>query len=386
MIPEFLNSFEELSLVQWIICAAFVFILLVRLLYSLLFTTKIISKNKKELVTLPEEPVSLVFTLRNEEENVKRVLPVLLEAEKNNLELVVVDDFSEDATLSVLGLLKQRYPHLKISTLSQETRFSVKLAQNIALKSASNQWVKILPITMQSVAGSWFDTLLAGDGGKERNVVLAYSSVLPAPGFFNKLYRIENFFQYVRSVGFIGNRIPFVYSEENVAFRKEKYFEMGGFGPFVQESYVNLELIINSFIKTDSTVIFANEQSSIRKNDSVHKADYIDLLKKCFRIERHLSFGKLAVLRLEELSLLMFLPLLAISLLIVFKLWPLLLGFTAVLLVTQMLIIKISLNRLNERKIFISSLVYGLVMPYFKMFYRWHFIKTSRKNKWRKRV
>jgi hypothetical protein len=54
--------------------------------------------------------------------------------------------------------------------------------------------------------------------------------------------------------------------------------------------------------------------------------------------------------------------------------------------IAHLFIIKITQNRLNERKIFISSLVYDLLIPYFKYFYRWYFNYRSRKNKWRSKV
>jgi len=38
---------------------------------------------------------------------------------------------------------------------------------------------------------------------------------------------------------------------------------------------------------------------------------------------------------------------------------------------------------LNERKIFISSLLYDLVVPYFKLFYRWYFNNRREKQKWK---
>jgi len=48
--------------------------------------------------------------------------------------------------------------------------------------------------------------------------------------------------------------------------------------------------------------------------------------------------------------------------------------------------VKYALNRLNERKIFIPSLVYDLIVPYFKLFYRWYFNNRSQKQKWKVKV
>ncbi|MBT6007518.1 MAG: hypothetical protein HOG79_17490, partial [Prolixibacteraceae bacterium] len=203
---------------------------------------------------------------------------------------------------------------------------------------------------------------------------------------FNHLFRIESFLQQVKSNGFVLNGFPFVYSDENVAFKKEKYFEMGGFGQKINEPFANLELLINTFIKKKSTKICFKKESAIHKKELVNKTDYFELLKKSFRIEKHLFFSKRIVLFIEEFTHLLFLP--AIILVIVFltELWFIIGVLISLIIIAHLLIIKIILNRLCERKIFISSLVYGLVIPYFKFFYRWHFNQKSRKQKWRSKV
>ncbi len=86
---------------------------------------------------------------------------------------------------------------------------------------------------------------------------------------------------------------------------------------------------------------------------------------------------------MDESSKLVFIPIVAASLVGCVDLWPLITTLICINAIAQVLIIKIILNRLNERKIFIPSLVYGLLVPYYKLFFRWHFSRKSRKQKWR---
>ncbi len=385
MVQEFIDNISILNRVQLIVLGAFVFVYILRLFYLLLFSARLTTLKIPGFANDVVAPTSILFAVRNEEENARTVLPGLLESSNKNYELVVIDDFSQDGTLPVLGLFKQRFPQLKFSSLSQETRFSVKLAQNIALKSASNNWVMYMPIALKDAGEDWLNSRLKGIKANDKEIVMAYTTVVPDSGMFNKLYRIESFFQFIKSAGFICNRIPFVYFEENIAFKKEKYFDLGGYGNKIKEPYANLELIINQFIKKRNTAISIDGETAIKKNSKVGKADYIDLLKKSNRIESYLPKWKRFILRFEELSVLLYLPLIIICLLFVFPAWPLVAILAGILLILRLLIIKIILNRLNERKIFISSLVYGLLMPYFKLFYYWHF-STKNRKKWKKRV
>ncbi|WP_346861388.1 glycosyltransferase [uncultured Draconibacterium sp.] len=381
MIQEFQNIFAQFTGIQLIVFAAFVVVYLIRLLYLFLFTGRVVFRKKSEKKTAVNTPVTLLFTLRNEETHIRKILPKILELEGFNFEVVVVDDYSQDSSYSVLGLLNQRYGRLKISSLNEETRFSVKLAQNIALKSASNNWVLITPISLSEVKEGWLSGILSGIESEPADVVCCYSSVVPAKGLFNLFYRIENFYQQIKNAAYINNGVPFIYNEDNIAFKKEKYFQIGGYGKNIKEQYANLELIVNAFITKKNTVVNFNSETAIRKNIEIKRAEYMDLLQKRLRIEKYLSTGKKLVLFTDALTNLLFLPLLALVLLLLFPLWPLIIILVGVKVVAQLLIIKITQNRLNERKIFIPSLVYGLLMPFYMLFYKWHFNRSNGKYK-----
>jgi hypothetical protein len=177
--------------------------------------------------------------------------------------------------------------------------------------------------------------------------------------------------------------VPFVYSEENVAFRKIKYFEIGGHAHKISETYANLELIINSFIRKKTTSILFQSDTAIKKTEDLIWNDYLDILKKSLRIEKHLSSSKKAVLAFDEFTKLLFLPLTILTIVLLFHLWPIFGILLFIMFVARLFIIKIALKRLNESKIFIPSLLYDLVISYFKLFYRWYFNNSRQKQKWK---
>ncbi len=385
MIQTFQDIFNGLALFELVLLAVFGVLFLLRLLYLFLFTGRIHFQEKITSDDAEKKSLSLMLTVRNEEENLKKNLPKILSLDSVDFELVVVDDFSQDNSYLVLGLLKERYKRLTISMLNQETRFSLKLAQNIAIKATNNEWVLTIPVSLSAAAAGWLDDISRATDS-ERNVVIGYSTIVSSKGFFNCLFRIENYFLHLKSTGYILNRIPFVYSDENVAFQKEKYFEIGGYGQKITEPYANLELLINSFIRKTTTTVLFNKESSIRKTEKINRADYFDLLKKSIRIEKHLSNSKRFVLFLDELGRLLFLPIAVFAIVLLPEFWIVFASLLGFKFLAHLFIIKITQNRLNERKIFIPSLVYELIMPYFKLFYRWHFNRRSKKNRWRNKV
>ncbi|HKI89242.1 MAG TPA: glycosyltransferase [Draconibacterium sp.] len=378
-------SFSGISTFKLILLLAFTALLLIRILYLLLVTGGIIFKRKQTDEVQSGEPISMLLTYRNEEENLLNYLPEILKIDNTNFEVVAVDDFSQDNSLSVLGVMKNGNGKLRISSLNQETRFSEKLAQNIALKAAKNSWVMVIPASISVFGERWLQSI-SGCLTSGKDVVMNYTNIVQTGHFYNRLFRIELFWQQVKSAGFTACGIPFVYSEENVAFRKEKYFEAGGYGQKVKEPFANLELLINKFIRKKKVDIRFQKETSIQKDEQVKRHNYFNLLKKSIRIERNLPGYKRAVLFIDDWTRLLFLPLLAVVIVFVSELWLLITIAIGFKIIIHLFIIKTTLNHLNERKIFISSLLYELLMPYYKVFYRWHFNRRSRKQRWRSNI
>ena len=180
--------------------------------------------------------------------------------------------------------------------------------------------------------------------------------------------------------------MPFVYSEENVAFQKKNYFEIGGHAHKISEPYANLELLINFFIRKEKTSILFGWETAIKKTEDLIWNDYLDILKKSLRIEKHLSASKKAVLVFDEITKLLFLPFTILIIILLIDLWPVFTLLLFIMFAARLFIIKIALNRLKESKIFISSLLYDLAVPYFKLFYRWYFNNSRQKQKWKVKV
>ncbi|WP_319502040.1 glycosyltransferase [uncultured Draconibacterium sp.] len=384
MILELLDTFNTLTSTQLVVFVVVVLLWLLRLLYLLFFPLRVLIKTKAKPEVTEKASLSVLMVVRNEEENCRETLPRLLDLASPGMEVVVVDDFSQDNTLSVLGLLKQRYQRMKLSSLSQETRYSEKLAQNIALKSAEKDWVMVYPVSAQNPSQDWLNEMDKASADQVL-VKVAYTTVTASKNRFNKVYRIENFFQQVRSASYSLNGLAFVYNEENVAFKKAEYFKLGGFGTRVQEPYANLELVINRFIRKKNVEYCFNDRSILTKQLAVGHAEFKDLVRKSIRIEKHLSKWKQIVLLLDRLTQVLYPLFVALVLLVTFRLWPVIAILVVVKLLVFMVIIKILQKRLNERKLFITSLVFSFMMPFYKLFFRWSFNRQSQNHKWKNR-
>lgn len=382
MVDNLRNAILNFQIYEWVILLIFSLLYLLMIARLVFFRGRLLFK-KNFSSELPE-PLSLIMTLRNEESTLNKNLPPVLSMQNAGYELVAVDDFSSDNSLTILGALKEKYDRLRFSALNQETWYSVKMAQNIAIKAAQYDWVMVIPPSVTGFHPDWLSVISANlDKGTE--ILVNYSNVKHKFSFFNKLYRMEFFFQQMRSFGFILNGFPYIISEENIAFKKEKYFLTGGYREKVNELFANLELLINSFIRKGNTRIVFSDKTAILKDEEITKRNYFDLLNKEIRIRKYFPSSLKFILSLDDLSGCFFIPLTALVYTITPEIWQVVTILLVLPAIVYMLIIKKAMTHLNENKLFLSSLIYALLLPCFKLIYRFYYTQYSRRKGWKSR-
>lgn len=99
---------------------------LTAILYALITIEVVIgNRSVRSLRDVPSSPpfdaplVSIITAARNEERNIKEALTSLLLLDYPNVELIVVDDRSGDATGGILDQMAAEAPHLKVVHLSE---------------------------------------------------------------------------------------------------------------------------------------------------------------------------------------------------------------------------------------------------------------------------
>jgi glycosyltransferase involved in cell wall biosynthesis len=368
---ELVAFFQDAGSVDFIFTGLVVAVWCLLVLYEVLFRIRL-AFLKLPPVSNKVVPISVIMVERNEEENLKKNLQGWLSINYPNYELLVVDDFSEDHSLTIIGVLKLQYPRLKLTGLNQETRYSQKLSRNLALKAASFGHVVFVSPSAQMPEPCWLYAI-AGAFISGKDVLVGYTGLVPEKGFYHRLYRMESFFQQTESMAFCLNGLPFVVNEENVAFNKQAYFDINGFAGKIREEFLNLELILNDIIKKGKNIVFPSGEMVQRKEIATGKTEFIELLNKSFRLNRTLAFHKKMAIRFSHFLQLIWLPL-VISFLILYPvMWMVITAQVLILAILYAIGLKRLLKRLNEPGIFLSSLVYGVISPAMKMVAGWLF-------------
>ena len=118
--------------------------LLIQLVYYwLIFSRLAFYNGKKRPVSEVKEAVSVVICAKNEYHNLVRYLPLILEQDYPEYEVVVVNDASDDDTFYLLRELSDKYSHLKLVNITHNLNFfsGKKFPLSIGIKSARHDLV-----------------------------------------------------------------------------------------------------------------------------------------------------------------------------------------------------------------------------------------------------
>lgn len=373
-------DFKTLTISDIILLALLAVVFFVQIYYLLRYYLKL-ARHKDVTSASNSNPTTIILPVRNEEERIRDILDKFTEQRSEDYQLLVINEYSEDNTFGILTVLAETNPRLKITSLSQETRFSEKQAINIGLKGASSPWIILVTSASGTINPEWLSRLNSLITA-ETDAVIAYTNVDRTKGFRNLICRLERFNQFMVSGAWTVAGKPFVFNENNILFKKSLYFDTLGFRHKLNRNFANLELIFNENLKKGRVILTTNPEMAIHEHIEDDRGDHVKLLKKGVQIRQSLSLSKRLSLFLDDFTRLL-LPGLVIAILIIHpEYWITILSFPIIYFLLQSIIVKMLLNRMNERKIFLSSLAYILIKPIINWWFLWSMYLIHRRSRW----
>lgn len=293
-----------------------------------------------------------------------------------------MDDCSEDDTDMLIKRLKLKYKNLRSTTIKPDDKFShgKKLALTIGIKAAKNDWVLLTDADCKPDSENWISAM-ASNFIESRQIVLGYGGYLPNKGILNKIIRFDTFFialQYL-SFGLFGK--PYMGVGRNLAYRKELFFKNKGFAAHSHLVSGDDDLFVNSVASKRNTAVELRHEAHTR---SLSEPTFGAWIKQK---RRHLTSSPLYKrstklwLGFEPFSRTLFWT--SGILLLTQHFNPIVVGSVLLFrMIVVFTILKIAMIRLNERKIFILSLIYDLLSPLLYGILMFTNRLTKKRSKW----
>ena len=168
----------ELSF-YFILFCLFCFTALILLWYYIYYFARIAFYKEKQITLQHLEPVSIVICAKNEDHNLPEFLPLILNQDYPNFEVVVVDDCSSDNTPDVLREMDKKYNHLKVITVKEDLKHhhGKKFAIMVGIKGATHQNLLFTDGDCKPEDNQWLKKM-AQNFSKDTSIVLGYSCLL----------------------------------------------------------------------------------------------------------------------------------------------------------------------------------------------------------------
>jgi poly-beta-1,6-N-acetyl-D-glucosamine synthase len=329
-------------------------------------------------------PVSIIISARNEAENLKNFLPSVLEQDYPDYEVVVVNDCSEDDSYDILGKYLIQYPHLKISNVNKDPKFThnKKFAQFIGIKAAKNEILLFTDADCQPESDKWLEGMTSHFEEKI-TFVLGYGGYLKEKGLLNKYIRYDTLTIAMQYLGMAIRGIPYMGVGRNLAYRRSVFFTNKGFGAHNHIISGDDDLLVNTLASADNTITEFSYATHTRSVPSAGLKEWITQKKRHLTTAPYYKLRDKILLIAEPFTRILFYITLIILLSFTY-LWPYVIAVFIVRLITQIIIYSSVQEKLNEPGILAYSLFFDIFSPLINSIVFLSNTRTkSGKNKWK---
>ena len=138
------------SIMLLLIFCIFIVVVLIQFLYYVVFFGKF-SFAKPHASNQKRIPISVIVCAKNEEENVKKFIPLLINQNYHDFEIVIIDDASSDDTLEIFEAFEKQHSNIKLVKVENNEAFwgNKKFALTLGIKAAKNEYLLFLYVDCQ---------------------------------------------------------------------------------------------------------------------------------------------------------------------------------------------------------------------------------------------
>jgi len=230
-------------------------------------------------------PVSVIICAKNEAENLKKNLKVILIQNYPKFEVIIVNDQSTDNTVQVIAEYFDRNENLRLFNIKpgEKPLPGKKFAIKTGVEHAKYDTIVVTDADCKPVSAHWLEHLVASYLD-DTDFVLGYSPFNKAPTLLNKVARYENVMTAMQYLSFAKVGMPYMGVGRNMSFRKELFgqWDINGSKKMVGGDD---DLFVNALAKGKKTELCLHKDSFTYSDAKTTWGDWIR------QKTRHVSTG-----------------------------------------------------------------------------------------------
>jgi glycosyltransferase involved in cell wall biosynthesis len=212
---------------------------------------------KSQTATPKRVPISVIVCAKNEEENVKKFVPLLAQQNYHTFEIVLIDDASSDNTLEIFEGFEKEYANVKLVKVENNEAFwgNKKFALTLGIKAAKYEYLLFTDADCYPTSKDWI-TSMSSQFTAQKNIVLGYGAYEKiANSFLNKIIRFETLLTATQYFAWAKIGKPYMGVGRNMAYKREEFFKVRGFMDHMKIRSGDDDLFINQAATKENTAI-----------------------------------------------------------------------------------------------------------------------------------
>lgn len=167
-----------------------------------------------------QQPVSVIICAKNELENLKKFLPVILEQDYPAFEVIVVNDNSTDNSQQWLEEYAKNDSRLRVieNTSPEKNLPGKRSALKKGMEAAKYELLLLTDADCQPASNRWI-RLMASAVRQDTEIVLGFSPCFEQSGITNRFVRYENFLTALYYLSFALVKMPYMGVGRNLLYR-----------------------------------------------------------------------------------------------------------------------------------------------------------------------
>ncbi len=211
-------------------------------------------------------PVSVIVYASNDADNIERNLPLLLQQDYPQYEVIVVNDGTTDYSKDILAKMELEYPNLYQTYVPTDTcnLSSKKLSLTLGVKAAKYDIILNTAANCAPQSNGWLRNMMR-NFTDNTDLVIGYShNDYQRDNGYGKFYRI--FDQVSGDVQYLSYAIrnkAYRGTGNNLAYRKSLFFEHKGFSKSLNLHYGDDDIFVNSVVTATNTKVELSPESQM---------------------------------------------------------------------------------------------------------------------------
>jgi glycosyltransferase involved in cell wall biosynthesis len=257
------------------------------------FIVFIVALNKKKLsaktvsVQSTREPVSIIVCAHDEEQNLRELLPLLVNQKYPEFEVIVINDRSNDTTFDFLLEEGRKDPRIRMVNVDRIPPHvnGKKYSLTLGIKAAKHDLLLLTDADCRPDGENWISSM-SNAFEEKTQFVLGVSPYLKGKGFLNLFIRFESLLTALQYCSFALLNNPYMGVGRNLAYRKSFFLSGKGFHEFMNVTGGDDDLYVNQHATSSNTALVIDKAATTYTFAENTWLSFFQQKK------RHLSVGK----------------------------------------------------------------------------------------------